>query len=479
MTAATTSLADLPAAELLARYRAKSVSPVEAAEAALGRIHTLNDEVNAFCLIAEDEALAAARESEARWLRGEPAGALDGVPASIKDLLLTRGWPTLRGSTLIDPDQSWTEDAPAVAALRRAGAVFLGKTTTPEFGWKGVTDSPLTGNTGNPWDPSKTPGGSSGGSAAAVALGMGALSVGTDGGGSVRIPASFCGIVGLKPTYGTIPLYPPTPYGTLAHAGPMTRTVEDNALMLGVLAGFDSRDWSALAAPRGSFLAGLRDGVAGLRIAYSPDLGYAHVEPEVAASVEVAVGLLHGLGADVEQVDLRLRDPLGEYHTLWFAGAGKVIRGYPEGRWGELDPALLEVCRQGQAVTIDEYLDANAVRAALGQQMGAFHEEYDLLATPTMPLPAFDVGCEVPPGSGLKRWAEWSPFTYPFNMTQQPAVSVPCGLTSSGLPIGLQLVGARHADALVLRAAHAFEQARGVWGQPPLLTDDGPRGTAQ
>ncbi|EMY33959.1 amidase, partial [Arthrobacter crystallopoietes BAB-32] len=450
MTAATTSLADLSAAELLQRYQAKSVSPVDATQAALARIRTHNDPFNAYCLVAEEEALAAARMSEARWAKGEPAGPLDGVPVSIKDLLLTQGWPTLRGSRLVDPQQPWAEDAPAVAALRAAGAVFLGKTTTPEFGWKGVTDSPLTGITGNPWDAAKTSGGSSGGSAVAVALGMGALSVGTDGGGSVRIPASFCGIVGLKPTYGTIPLYPPTPYGTLAHAGPMTRTVEDCALMLDVLAGFDSRDWSALAAPRGSFREGLGDGVAGLRIAYSPDLGYADVDPEVAALVEAAVVLLGTLGADVEEADPGLRDPLAEYHTLWFAGAGKVIRSYPEERWNELDPALLEVCRQGQATTLDAYLDANAVRAALGRQMGAFHEEYDLLALPTMPLAAFEAGREVPAGSALKRWAEWSPFTYPFNMTQQPAVTVPCGLTSAGLPVGLQLVGPRHADALVL-----------------------------
>ncbi|QTG81456.1 amidase [Arthrobacter crystallopoietes] len=465
----TTALADFSAVELLQGYKAREISPVEATAASLARIKAHNAEFNAFCLVAEDEALAAARESEQRWAAGKPAGPLDGVPTSIKDLLLTKGWPTLRGSKLINPDQEWNEDAPAVAAMRAAGAVFVGKTTTPEFGWKGVTDNPLTGITGNPWDASKTCGGSSGGSATAVALGMGALSVGTDGGGSVRIPASFSGIVGMKPTYGTIPLYPPTPYGTLAHAGPMTRTVQDNALLLDVLAASDSRDWSALAPPRQSFTEGLYDGIKGLRMGFSPDLGFATVDPEVERLVARAVDLLATLGAEVETADPGIQDPINEYHALWFAGAGKVIRAYDEARWGELDPGLLEVCRQGHAVTVDQYLDANAVRANLGLRLGAFHEQYDLLVTPTMPIPAFDVGCEVPPGSGLKRWAQWSPFTYPFNMTQQPAISVPCGLTASGLPVGLQIVGPRHADALVLRAAAAYEQARGEFGRPPAL----------
>ena len=186
--------------------------------------------------------MADARASEQRWATGRPAGPVDGVPTSIKDVFLTRGWPTLRGSRTIDPAQPWAEDAPCVARLRDSGAVLLGKTTTPEIGWKGVTDSPLTGVTRNPWDPARTPGGSSGGAAAAVASGMGALAVGTDGGGSVRIPASFTGTVALKPTYGRIPLYPASPFGTLAHAGPMTRSVEDAALLLDVLSGPDSRD---------------------------------------------------------------------------------------------------------------------------------------------------------------------------------------------------------------------------------------------
>ena len=462
-------LADLATTELLSVYRSKAVSPVQATEAALVRIAHLDEQVNAFCLVDEESALSQARASEARWQAGSPIGALDGVPTSIKDLLLTRGWPTLRGSRLIRKDQDWNEDAPVVARLREAGAVLIGKTTTPEFGWKGVTDNPLTGNTGNPWDPTKTSGGSSGGSATAVALGMGQLSVGTDGGGSVRIPAAFSGIVGLKPTYGAIPLYPTSPFGTLAHAGPMTRTVEDAAIMMDVLTGFDSRDWSALKSPTPSFRHGLKDGVVGLRIGYSRDLGYVTVDPDVAASVDAAVRVLADLGAIVEEVDPGFSDPREAYHTLWFAGAGKVVEGYDRDRWDELDPSLLEIALAGQRMTAMEFLAANQVRADLGLTMGAFHEKYDLLVTPTLPIGAFDIGLEVPQGSGMTRWTEWTPFTYPFNLTQQPAISVPCGLTSGGLPIGLHLVGPRHSDALVLRAAAAYESAV-PFGRSPLLT---------
>ncbi|TFD58188.1 amidase [Cryobacterium sp. Hh38] len=464
-----TDLADMTATELLSGFRRKKVSPVEATQAALERIDRFDGSVNAFCLVDDTEALRQARNSEARWQAGAPQGALDGVPTSIKDLLLTRGWPTMRGSRLISDEQDPTEDAPSVARLREAGAVLIGKTTTPEFGWKGVTDNPLTGNTGNPWDPTKTSGGSSGGSAAAVALGMGALSVGTDGGGSVRIPAAFSGIVGLKPTYGAVPLYPTSPFGTLAHIGPMTRTVDDAALMMDVLTGFDSRDWSALARPTASFQTGLKSGIAGLRIGYSRDLGFADVDPEVTASVDAAVKVLADLGAIVEEVNPGFSDPIDAYHTLWFAGAGKVIQAFDPERWDELDPGLLEVALAGQGFSAMDFLTATQVRADLGLKMGAFHEEYDLLVTPTLPMGAFEIGHEVPEGSDLTRWAEWTPFTYPFNLTQQPAATVPCGLTSASLPIGLQIVGPRHADALVLRAASAYADVV-PFGRPPLLS---------
>ena len=253
---------------------------------------------------------------------GEPVGPLDGVPVSIKDLILTRGWPTLRGSRTVDPNQPWDVDAPVTARLREAGAVLIGKTTTPEFGCKAETNSPLTGITRNPWDPTKTPGGSSGGTAAAVAAGLGPLSVGTDGAGSVRIPAAFCGNFGLKPSFGRVPAYPLSPFGTVSHIGPHTMSVADAALMLNVMQRPDARDWTSLPPTDADHLAGLDDGIAGLRIAYSPTLGYANnVDPEVAAAVDAAVGELAGLGAVVEAVDPGFDDPLEITTGLWFTGA--------------------------------------------------------------------------------------------------------------------------------------------------------------
>ena len=465
-------LALLTAAELCQAYAAGELSPVEATQAALDRIDAYDKAVNAFCLVDPERALASARESEQRWQRGEPLGSVDGVPTSIKDLLPAKGWPTLRGSRLISPEQAWDVDAPATARLREQGAVLLGKTTTPEFGWKGVTDSLLCGPTGNPWDPSRTSGGSSGGSAAAVALGMGALTVGTDGGGSVRIPAGFSGIVTLKPTYGRVPLFPPSPFGTLSHVGPMTRTVTDAALLMDVITRPDVRDWSALGSPSGSYIEGLDDGVEGLRIAYSPRLGYADVDSEVDASVRAAVGVLAELGAIVEEVDPGFDDPIAAYHTLWFSGAAKVVLSHGEDVFDRIDPGLAEIAEEGRRMTALDYLDATQVRMDLGVRMGLFHQTYDLLVTPTLPRPAFEAGVEVPAGSGMRRWTEWTPFTYPFNLTQQPAASVPCGRTSSGLPIGLQVVGPRHSDAMVLRACRAFEAAT-PW-RPPRPDDDWP-----
>src|SRR5512143_1512813 len=254
-----TALTDCTATDLLALYRSRQTSPVEATQAVLARIDRLNPKLLAYCHVAADEALAAARASEARWQRGQPCGALDGVPTSIKDLILTKGWPTLRGSRTVDANQPWDVDAPAAARLREAGAVLLGKTSTPEFGCKGETNSPRTGITRNPWDPSKTPGGSSGGTAAAVAAGLGPLSVGTDGAGSVRIPAAFCGNFGLKPSFGRVPAHPLSPFGSVAHLGPHTMSVADAALMMDVLKKPDARDWTSLPYDPTDYTIGLED----------------------------------------------------------------------------------------------------------------------------------------------------------------------------------------------------------------------------
>lgn len=447
------------AADLVAGYRNGTVSPVEATRAALEAVERYDKAVNAFVLVDPEGALEEAAASEARWRAGTPHGAGDGVPVSIKDIFLTRGWPTLRGTHLVDAAGPWPDDAPCVARLRETGAVLLGKTTTPEFAWKGVTDSARHGPTGNPWDPSRTAGGSSGGSAAAVALGMGAWSVGTDGGGSVRIPAAFTGTVALKPTYGLVPMFPASPFGTLAHAGPITRTVADAALLMDVVTGFDPRDWSALPTPTGSFTGGLDDGVQGLRVAFSPTLGYARNDPDVDSAVRAAVEVLSDAGAVVEEVDPGWSDPVDAFHVLWFAGAAKVVDTYGEAALDRVDPGLRRGIERYGRVSAADYLDATAVRTDMGVRMGRFHCRYDLLVTPTLPLPAFALGRDVPPGWPGEDWTGWTPYTFPFNMTQQPAVSVPCGFTAAALPVGLQVVGPRHADALVLRAARAYEAA--------------------
>jgi aspartyl-tRNA(Asn)/glutamyl-tRNA(Gln) amidotransferase subunit A len=460
---------NLQAVELVERYRRGALSPVEATQAALDAIGRLDGVVNAFVLVDAEGALAAAKESEARWVSGKPLGPGDGVPTSIKDALWTKGWPTLRGSTLIDESQEWTEDAPCVARLRETGAVLLGKTTTPEYSWKGVTDSHKYGVTGNPWDAGMTSGGSSGGSATAVGLGMGAWSVGTDGGGSVRIPAAFTGTVALKPTYGLIPLFPPSAFGTLSHAGPMTRTVRDNAALLDVITGFDPRDWSAMPTPSRSFLSGLDDGVAGLRIAYSRNFGFVENHPEVEAAVRAAVEVLSAAGAEVTEIDPGFADPIDAFNVLWFSGAAKLLEAYGDAVDDRVDPGFRQAAAAGLRYSVSDLLEATAVRAELGRLMGEFHRRYDVLVSPTLPIPAFPTGQDVPDGWSSPDWTSWTPYTYPFNLTQQPALSVPCGITAAGLPVGLQVVGPRHSDALVLRVGQAYQAATDWHLRTPTL----------
>jgi aspartyl-tRNA(Asn)/glutamyl-tRNA(Gln) amidotransferase subunit A len=449
-----------PATVLLDAYRRRTISPVEATKLALKRIADADKALNALCLVDAEGALAAARESEARWAKGAPKGLLDGVPVTIKDLMLTRGWPTLRGSRNIRRDQAWDEDAPAVARLRENNVVILGKTTSPEFGWKALGDSPLTGITRNPWNIDRTPGGSSAGAAVAAAAGMGALHTGTDAGGSIRIPASFTGIVGHKPTYGRVPQYPPSPFAIVAHAGPMTRTVGDAALMLTVMAGADDRDAHALPHDRRDFSVGLEDGVKGMRIAFSPRLGYAKVDPEVARSVATAARVFAELGANVEETDPGFESPRDAFFVLWAAGGAKIVASYHPRDHAAMDPGLVAMAKVGEHFSARDYLDAEAIRAALVLRMNIFHRKYDLLLTPTVAVPALPVGQDLNDPATEKHWIDWTPFSYPFNMTRQPAASVPCGLTKAGLPIGLQIVGRLNDDERVLRAARAFETAR-------------------
>jgi aspartyl-tRNA(Asn)/glutamyl-tRNA(Gln) amidotransferase subunit A len=463
-------LAWFSAVKLLKGYRKRRFSPVEVTSAVLDRIAVHNGALNAFCHVDAEAALNAARASERRWAKGMPQGRLDGVPVSIKDLILTAGMPTLRGSQTIDPHQPFDIDAPVTARLRESGAIILGKTTTPEFGWKGVTDSPLTGITRNPWDRTRTPGGSSGGAAVAVATGMGPLAIGTDGGGSIRIPAAFTGIFGLKPSFGRVPAWPLSPFGTVAHVGPLARSVEDAAIMLNVIAEPDARDWHALPYDGRDFAAGLYKGIEGFRIAFSPRLGHVEVDPEVARVVRQAVRVLRDLGAKVEEVDPGFADPMPEFRVLWWSGARALAAGIPEAKRHLLERDLADVVASAASISLDDYLGAIARRGQLGAAMRQFMARFDLLVTPTLPIPAFEVGKLAPQVDDNGKWVNWTPFTYPFNLTQQPAASICCGFTRKGLPVGLQLIGRMFEDHTVMRSAFAFEQATNWRRQhPPLV----------
>jgi aspartyl-tRNA(Asn)/glutamyl-tRNA(Gln) amidotransferase subunit A len=461
----------LSATDLVALYRSKAVSPVEAVKATLARIERFNGTVNAYCHLDTDGALAAARKSEKRWMAGTPKGPADGVPVGVKDNIAVAGMPGRFGSRLtgIDPV---AVDAPAVARLRESGAIVLGKTAMPEYGWKATSDSPLTGFTRNPWDTRMTTGGSSAGAVAATVLGMGALHLGTDGGGSIRIPAAFTGCFGLKPTRARVPAFPTSPLGTIAHHGPLTRTVADAALAISIISGPDARDIYGWPTPAPDFSRGLDGGIRGLRIAYSPTLGFArHVDPEIAGAVAASVRTLESLGANVEEATPDLGgDPIETWNTFWWPAMHFQLQAFGD-RWRTLsDPALVEAADRSRSVTVTDHLRAQLHRAQLHNIMAKFHETYALLVTPALPLPAFEVGDLVPKsGEWGNVWCDWAPFSYPFNLTTQPGASVPCGLTDAGLPIGVQIIGPVGADDLVLRASRALEAAM------PFATLDAPR----
>jgi aspartyl-tRNA(Asn)/glutamyl-tRNA(Gln) amidotransferase subunit A len=445
------------ARELESLYRSKALSPVEVTTAILDRIERLEPAVNAFALLDRESAIAAAKKSELRWRNGEALGLADSVPAALKDLLWVKGWPTLRGSRAIDPNQAWTEDSPAAARLREGGAILLGKTTTSEFGWKGLADSPLTGITRNPWDLRRTPGGSSGGAAVAAALGFGPFQVATDGGGSTRLPASFSGVFGFKPTFGLIPVYPSAHTGTLFHIAPLTRTVSDAASLLDIIAKPDPRDWHAAPYRPAGWQNVLDAGVKGLRVAFSPTLGHAKVDPEIAAAVTSAAHLLAEHGAIVEEADPGIEDPHPVFRILWFAAAAQLLAGLPKGKRDLVEPGLQKAAAEGRRIDAVTYLGALQEREALGRKLSLFHQSFDLLITPTTAQTAPYAEAADP---GITDRPIPSPFTYPFNLTQQPAASVPVGLTAAGLPIGLQLIGAKYRDEFVLQAARVLELAR-------------------
>jgi Asp-tRNA(Asn)/Glu-tRNA(Gln) amidotransferase A subunit family amidase len=467
-----TELCFTPATELARRIRTRDLSPVELLEAVLARVEAVDPRLHAFVTLDADRALAAARAAEAAVTRGGELGPLHGLPVSVKDLEPVAGVRMTLGTRFHEHDVP-ARDGLAAARLRAAGAVLFGKTNTPAFGHKDMCDNLLMPATRNPWHLERTSGASSGGAGAAVAAGLGPLAHGSDGAGSIRIPAALCGVFGLKPSYGRVPHWPVADlWSARSHTGPMARTVRDAALLLGAMAGPDPRDPLSIDSPPEDYVAACDGGVRGLRVAWSADLGYAPVDPEVRRLTEAAARCFEQLGCEVEAADPGWDHP-GPWHAAIYranlaARVGPLAERRPE--W--IDESLAAVIELGRWVTTRELLAAHASRTRFYEQASSFMSRFDLLLTPAMACGAWS--WERPPaeidGQPVQQVAggRW-PLMYPFNLTGWPAASVPCGFTSEGLPVGLQIVAPWHGDAACLRAAAALEEAR-PWSsaRPPL-----------
>ena len=457
------------AVELRELVLSKEVSPVELLDHSLARLEEVEPTLNSFVTVTEEVARAAARAAEKAVMDGDPPGLLHGLPISVKDLIAMDGvrWTFGSKSTA---DNVAAFDAPAVERVRKAGAVILGKTTTSEFGCKAVGDSPLTGITRNPWNLSKTPGGSSAGAAASVASGVTPFALGTDGGGSVRIPGSLTGVFAIKPQFARVPIFPESAAPTLSHVGPMARTVRDAALLLTAIAGFDRRDPFSVAAAVPDFLAACDRSVKGMRIAWSPTLGYANPVSEVVDLCEQAVRTLEELGCEVDHVDKVIeRDPVDMWMSEFYASIGTRLNAVLTEQPELLDPAVAEMLGGSLDQTIAAYWTQVFNRYRFREQMRSFMERYDLLVSPVLPVPAFDVGVNVPPQIPAANAVSWVTYTYPFNLTGQPGASLPVGWTQDGLPVGLQLISKSLCEADIFRLAAAFEAAR-PWAdrKPPM-----------
>ena len=465
-----TSLADLSVGALTTGFACGDFSPVEATRACLSRIKEFNGEVNAFCFVDADGALASAAKAEKRWRNKAPLSAIDGVPTTSKDTTKVTGWTSTVGSHVFAMDAPAEEDSSCVARLKEAGAVLLGLTTSPEIGWKGVTDSPRHGITRNPWDTSKTPGGSSGGAVVAAALGMGCLHVGTDAGGSIRIPAAFTGVFGHKPSFGRVPNYPPSPFSSLSHAGPLTRNVRDAAYMMDIITGRDPRDWTALPATTIDYTADLNSELRGKKIAFCPVFGGSKSDRDVADNVQQAVLVLEGLGAHVEEVTFDLTGVTDILETIWHGAVAWRLDTLSEAQLAQLDPGLLAFHNRPHDKSRLNFIDAAHQRLEFGVRANTFFERYDLMVTPTLPITAFAAGQNVPDGGSYQSWWDWATFCYPFNLTGQPACSVPCGFSDADMPVGLQIIGRQYEDASVLQAAAAYENIAPA-AMPPTPMD--------
>jgi aspartyl-tRNA(Asn)/glutamyl-tRNA(Gln) amidotransferase subunit A len=450
----------MTAVELRDRIVRREISPLEVTKRALERAEATQASLNAFCLLFHKEAIDAALAAEDSLMRKEPLGPLHGVPFSAKDMIAVGGQPFRFGSRAMK-DNVAAADAPTVERAKKAGAILIGKTTTSEFGCKAVGDNPLTGITRNPWNTDKTPGGSSAGAAASVAAGVTPLALGTDGGGSIRIPCSLTGLAGIKGQFGRVPVWPVSATTTLAHVGPMTRTVEDAALLFMAIAGFDARDAYAVAGPVPDLLAACKAGVRGMRIAYSPTLGYAKPDPEVRRLLDAAARQFVRLGCIVDHVERVFdRDPVDIWSAEFYAGIGTRLRPFLERQRELLDPAVADILDAALKQDMRDYYATVFERYALRETMRQFFEHYDVLLSPVLPITSVDVGKNVPDHLRDRNLVSWVYYTYPFNLTGQPAAAVCAGIASDGMPVGLQLVGRTLGEYDVVRAAAAYERTQ-------------------
>jgi aspartyl-tRNA(Asn)/glutamyl-tRNA(Gln) amidotransferase subunit A len=452
--------------KLLARGEA---SPVDIVDAMLERASALQPHINALVLIDAEGAQAAARAAESRWQRGQPLSPFDGIPTTIKDTTNVKGWPTRYGSHSTDETPA-SENAAVTDRFLAAGVIILGKSTTPEFGWKALTDSPLQGTTRNPWNIAHSPGGSSGGASALTAAGINPFNHGNDGGGSIRIPAAHTGLVGLKPSYGRIPQYPAdAPFADVISQGVLARTVLDTAMALNLTAGPDPRDWRSLPDEARDYTVGLDAGVRGWKIGLSLDLGHVKADPEVRELVAAAARRFEDLGAHVEEVGPMFEPLQQHFEPLWIGAFATRFRQIPSQLHTKLDPGLRALMEKGLAITLADYAKAFEARSKLARDLALWHRNFDLLLAPVAPTAGPPVET-LYNSEAFPRWTKGAPYTLPCNLTGQPAASMPAGLTRAGLPVGLQIIGAPRADASVLRAMRAYESASGwTWPQPRVL----------
>jgi aspartyl-tRNA(Asn)/glutamyl-tRNA(Gln) amidotransferase subunit A len=454
--------------ELSNGYKRRAFSPTEVLADVICRLEVVEPALNMFAHLDLEGARVQASAAEQRMMQGSLLGPLDGIPTSVKDLIAVAGMPQRSGSRTTST-AAVARDAPSVERIRAAGAVILGKSTTSEFGCKAVGDSPLTGITRNPWDTSKTPGGSSAGAAAMVACGLVPYALGTDGGGSLRIPAALTGLYGFKSQFGRVPVFPTSATPTLAHVGPLTRTAADAAEVLSVIAGYDPRDPFSVAGPVPDFWAALGHGPR-LRIAFSPTLGYGRVDPEVAAITARAVQAMQAAGHHVDQIDHCFDDPIDLWTAEFYAGVAIRLRASLEGEPDVLDPAVLQVLQAAVAQDLRTYYASVFGRYEFREKVRHLIEPYDLLVTQTLPVASLDVGVDIPPSVADRTIVSWATFTYPFNLTGQPAASLPIGMTAAGLPVGLQVVAKAMGEAAIISVAAENDRQWGGVAPHPLQT---------